>query len=57
LENIDIFYGNLEYFMDIWDIVWPLGTFCVNLVHLSGFGIMHQENLATLLKDMEKQSC
>jgi hypothetical protein len=21
LENIDIFYGHLEYFMDIWDIV------------------------------------
>jgi hypothetical protein len=21
LENVDIFYGHLEYFMDIWDIL------------------------------------
>jgi hypothetical protein len=24
-------------------ILWPFGTFCVNLVHFSGFGIMDQE--------------
>jgi hypothetical protein len=43
LENFDIFYGHLEYFMDIWDILWPFVTFCVHLVHFSSFGIMHQE--------------
>jgi hypothetical protein len=33
----------LKYFMDIWDTLWPFGTFCVHLVHFSGFGIMYQE--------------
>jgi hypothetical protein len=46
LENFEIFYGHLEYFTDIWDILWAFGTFCVHLVHFSGFGIMHQNNLA-----------
>jgi hypothetical protein len=23
----------LEYFMAIWDTLWPFGTFCNNLVH------------------------
>jgi hypothetical protein len=23
LENVDIFYGHLEYFMAIWNILWP----------------------------------
>jgi hypothetical protein len=27
-ENVDTLYGHLEYFMDIWDILWPFGTFC-----------------------------
>jgi hypothetical protein len=44
LENVDTFYGPLEYFADIWDILWPLETFCVNLVYSSGFGIVCQEN-------------
>jgi hypothetical protein len=26
LENVNIFYGLLEYFMEIWDILWPFGT-------------------------------
>jgi hypothetical protein len=26
----------------------PFGTFCVNFVHFSGFGIMYKKNLATL---------
>jgi hypothetical protein len=38
-----LFYGYLEYFMDIWDILWPFGTFCVHLVHFSGFGMTHKE--------------
>jgi hypothetical protein len=40
---ICIFYGHLEYFMAIWDILWPFGTFCVHLVHFSVFGIMYEE--------------
>jgi hypothetical protein len=42
-ENVDIFYGHLEYFKDIWEILRPFGTFCVDLVHFSGFGIMYQQ--------------
>jgi hypothetical protein len=37
LENVDIFYGHLEYFMTIWHIVCSFGTF------FPGFGVMHQE--------------
>jgi hypothetical protein len=40
LENVDTFYGHLEYFMDIWDILSPFVTFCVHLVHFFSFGIM-----------------
>jgi hypothetical protein len=29
--------------MDIWYILRPFGTFCVDLVHFSGFGTMYQE--------------
>jgi hypothetical protein len=43
LENVDIFYGRLEYFMDICDVSGPLGTFCAHLVHFSGFGTMYKE--------------
>jgi hypothetical protein len=32
LENVYIFYGHLEYFMDIWDILRPFGKFCVHFV-------------------------
>jgi hypothetical protein len=32
-----IFYGHLEYFTDIGDIVWLFGTFCVYLVHFFRF--------------------
>jgi hypothetical protein len=38
LENVDIFYGRLEYFMDIWDILSLFGTLCVHLVHFFRFG-------------------
>jgi hypothetical protein len=43
LENVEIFNGYLEYYTDIWDILWPFGTFCVHLVHFSGFVIMYHE--------------
>jgi hypothetical protein len=64
-ENADIFQGHLEYFTDIWDILWPFGTFNVHLVHFSGFGIMYVEksgnpapkNLSTNYKSMMKWLC
>jgi hypothetical protein len=37
LENVDIFFGHLEYFAGIWEMLWPFGKFCVRLVHFSGF--------------------
>jgi hypothetical protein len=36
LENVDMFYGHLKYFMTIWY------NLC-SLVHFFGFGIVHQE--------------
>jgi hypothetical protein len=39
------FYGRLEYFTDIWDILRPFGTFCVHLVHFPGFGIMQHRKI------------
>jgi hypothetical protein len=39
MENVYIIYGNLEYVKDIWEILWPFGSFCVDLVHFYGFGI------------------
>jgi hypothetical protein len=47
LENIDRFYGSLEYFTNIWDILLAFGILFVHLVHFSGFGIMHQEKSGT----------
>jgi hypothetical protein len=40
---IYVFYGHLEYFVEIWDILWPFGIFCIHLVHFFGFGIVYQE--------------
>jgi hypothetical protein len=49
-ENIDIFYVHLEYFMAIWNILWPFGIFSCHLANsvfiwyiFSSFGIVHQE--------------
>jgi hypothetical protein len=33
LENLGIFYGHLEYFTNICDILWPFGTSSVHLEH------------------------
>jgi hypothetical protein len=40
LENVEIFYGHLEYCTVICDILGPFGTFYVHLVHFSGFGTL-----------------
>jgi hypothetical protein len=37
---IYVFYGHCEYFTEIRDSLSPFGTFCIHLVHFSGFGIM-----------------
>jgi hypothetical protein len=42
LENVDIFNGHLEYFTDIWDILWPFGIFAFTWYIFFGFGIMYQ---------------
>jgi hypothetical protein len=61
LENVDTFYGHLEYFTDIWDILGPFGTFCDNLVHFSNFGMLCQENsgnpVANLAPVLRVQFC
>jgi hypothetical protein len=45
-----IFFAHWEYLMDIWDILRPFGTFCVDLVHFYRFGLScTRKNLATLL--------
>jgi hypothetical protein len=31
LEYVDIFYGHLEYCTELWDILWPFGTFWYNV--------------------------
>jgi hypothetical protein len=39
--------------MHIWDILWPLCTFCINLVHFFRFGVTcTKKNLATLTAGM-----
>jgi hypothetical protein len=42
---IDIWYikGHLVNFMSIWYILWSFGKFCGHLVHIFGFGMLHQE--------------
>jgi hypothetical protein len=54
LGNVDKVYGHLEYLADILDIFWPFGAFCVNLVHFSGFGIMHEEKSGNPDKELEQ---
>jgi hypothetical protein len=50
LENVDIFNGHLEYFMDISDILRKFGTFCVRFVHFFPvWASRTKKNLATLL--------
>jgi hypothetical protein len=36
-KMVDVFYDHLEYFTHIWDILWPIGTFCVHLVYFFRF--------------------
>jgi hypothetical protein len=43
LENVALFYAHLEYFADIWDILYPFVTLWYIWYIFSGFGIMFQE--------------
>jgi hypothetical protein len=51
LENVDIFYGHLEHFTDIWDILCMTTWYiCVHLVHFIPVSVSStKKNLATLL--------
>jgi hypothetical protein len=47
-HNLGKFWRALDwkkfiYFMTIWNILWPFSTFCIRLVHFSGFGIVYRE--------------
>jgi hypothetical protein len=63
MDTVGIFSGHVAYFTSIWYILWQFGIFCGNLVYFvavcyilwlfgtyifSCFGILYQENLATL---------
>jgi hypothetical protein len=48
LENVDIFFGHLEYFTDIGGIFGHLVHFMFIWYIFPVFAIMYQENLATL---------
>jgi hypothetical protein len=43
LENVNIFYGHLEYFAEIWEVLWPFGKFVLIWYIFPVFGIVYQE--------------
>jgi hypothetical protein len=40
MENVGIFYGHLEYFTDIWYILWQFGKLVAIWIIFPCFGIM-----------------
>jgi hypothetical protein len=49
-KNVGIFNGDLEYITNIRDVLWPFGTFCVQLVHFFRFWYhVPKKILATLI--------
>jgi hypothetical protein len=42
MENAGIFYGNLEYFTEIWWILRPIGNVVIWYI-FPRFGILYQE--------------
>jgi hypothetical protein len=44
-----LLHGHLVYFTGIWSSLWPFSIFYGYLVYFSHFGVLHQENVATLL--------
>jgi hypothetical protein len=45
LENVDIFYGHLEYFTSIWHKLWPFGIVYGHLVYCSHFGMFGRRKI------------
>jgi hypothetical protein len=53
LENVDIFYGHLEYFMVIWNRyftaiwynLWPFGICYSHLIYFSHFGMFGRRKI------------
>jgi hypothetical protein len=35
MQDVGIFYGHLEYFIAIWNILWPFGKFYSHLVYFT----------------------
>jgi ABC-type spermidine/putrescine transport system permease subunit II len=51
MENVVIFYDNLEYFMAIWHNACQFGIVCGHLVFVFPFWyVKTKKNLATMLK-------
>jgi hypothetical protein len=48
MENVGILCGHLEYFTVICCLLWPFGNVVVIRYIFPRFGILCQENLATL---------
>jgi hypothetical protein len=44
-----IYFMVFGLFKEIWDILLPFGTFCINLVNFSSFGIMYREKSGNLV--------
>jgi hypothetical protein len=55
LWTFGIYYGHLEYIMDIWYILWKYGIFCGNLVHFPRFGMLYREKSGNLGANANKQ--
>jgi hypothetical protein len=49
MEDVGIFYGHLVPFMVFHNILWTFAIVHDNLVYFSRFGILYQENLATMV--------
>jgi hypothetical protein len=47
--NLSIFYSHLMYFTAIWYILWPFGVFYCRLEYFLRFGLLYQENVASLV--------
>jgi hypothetical protein len=57
MENVGIFYDQLEYFTAIWYSLWPFGIVCRHLVFFPFWYVWTKKNLATLLDDSHAQTC
>jgi hypothetical protein len=56
MEKVGILYGHLEYITIIWYILWLFGNVEAIWYIFSYFGILCQENLATLLLLLQRSA-